>query len=132
MKYYCKFDFKLIILMIALLLATFTILYTASNLLILNIIVMLVFVLCVWIVLSAHYVISGHDLIAKFGPFKHKISIDKIQKIKSGHGGKSRKITSKSSLELLMNDGVMVISPRKHYEIVEAIVLINPKIKFEI
>lgn len=88
----------------------------------------------IWILLDTKYVIKQSQLHYYSGPFRGKIEIDKIRKIKN-HSGWIVPVTMKPGLEI---NGLIVyynqfddiyISPKEKKEFLEELLRINPMIE---
>lgn len=88
----------------------------------------------IWILLDTKYVLKQNQLYYYSGPFRGKIEIDKIRKIKN-HSGWIVPVTMKPGLDI---NGLIVyynqfddiyISPKEKKEFLEALLRINPNIE---
>lgn len=98
------------------------------------IILSLVISLIIWILLDTRYVIKSHFLLYRSGPFRGRLNIDKIQKIKY-FSGLYVPVTMKPALDtkgyIISNDGFedVYVSPKNSATFIEELLKINPKIE---
>lgn len=98
------------------------------------IILSLVISLIIWILLDTRYVIKSHFLLYRSGPFRGRLNIDKIQKIKY-FSGLYVPVTMKPALDtkgyIISNDGFedVYVSPKNSAAFIEELLKINPKIE---
>jgi Bacterial PH domain len=98
------------------------------------IILSLVISLIIWILLDTRYVIKSHFLLYRSGPFRGRLNIDKIQKIKY-YSGLYVPVTMKPALDtigyIISNDGFedVYVSPKNSTTFIEELLKINPKIE---
>jgi len=98
------------------------------------IIVMVVIVVIIWILLDTRYVIKSNFLLYRSGPFRGRIDVMKITKIKH-HSGYNLPVTMKPALNYKgfiisfnTNDEVFV-SPKHHVLFIDELLKINQKIE---
>lgn len=98
------------------------------------VIISLVIALVIWILLDTRYVIKNNLLLYRSGPFRGRIDIDKINKIKQ-HSGLYVPVSMKPALDTKgfivtynTTDDVF-ISPSKSELFLQEILKINPKIE---
>lgn len=98
------------------------------------IILSLVISLIIWILLDTRYVIKSHFLLYRSGPFRGRLNIDKIQKIKY-FSGLYVPVTMKPALDtkgyIISNDGFedVYVSPKNSAAFIKELLKINPKIE---
>ncbi len=98
------------------------------------IILALVAVLIVWVLLDTRYVIKNSFLLYRSGPFRGRIDITKIQKIKR-HSGLYVPVSMKQALDTtgfiitFNNFNDVFVSPQNSAIFLEEIQKINPKVE---
>ncbi len=96
----------------------------------------LVIALIVWTLLDTRYVIKQHFLLYRSGPFRGRLDIDKIQKVKY-FSGLNVPVITKPALD---TEGYIIssntfddvyVSPQKRDIFIETLLKINPKIEVQ-
>jgi len=97
------------------------------------IILTLATVLIIWVLLDTRYVIKNNFLLYRSGPFRGRIDITKIQKIRK-HSGMFVPVSMKPALDtkgfiITFNNDDVFVSPQHSDIFLEEIQKINPKVE---
>lgn len=86
----------------------------------------------IWLWFTTGYVIDGDVLIVKFGPFKKKIHIGEISRIRRTKNPLSAPALSLNRLEITYTRyGLTLISPKDQEKFVSILLEINPNIEVD-
>lgn len=97
-------------------------------------IISLVIGIIIWVLLDTRYVIKSHFLLYRSGPFRGRINIQKIQKIRY-YSGLNVPVTMKPALDtkgfIISNEELedVYVSPKNSEEFISELLKINPKIE---
>lgn len=97
-------------------------------------IISLVIGIIIWVLLDTRYVIKSHFLLYRSGPFRGRINIQKIQKIRY-YSGLNVPVTMKPALDtkgyIISNEELedVYVSPKNSDVFISELLKINPKIE---
>ena len=96
------------------------------------IIAVLILTLLLWIWFGTGYKVEGEFLKIRYGPFKSKIKIKEIKKIRRTKNPFIAPALSVDRLEVLFSKyDVINISPKSESELIHSLLTINPKIQLD-
>lgn len=81
-----------------------------------------------WVFFGTKYTIKDNILKAQTGPFKYKINIHTITKIKNTRNPLSSPASSLDRLEIFSTDRYLIISPKDQESFLSSILEINPEV----
>lgn len=93
----------------------------------------LILILLLWVWFGTCYQIKGNLLLVKMGPFKSKIYIKEIRKIRSIKNPNKSSNLSAHKLEILIGKyDVIKISPNNRSKLIQSLLGINPDIQIDV